>query len=144
MGTSLITSDSQQICPYNIGDIYITTLSTSPENIWKDTKWEKISNCFLRASDDNCVAGTTGGSWTHTQTVDEIAKHSPFLPNANTNGSVTVPAWGCYISNTSVITGTTENESYNHNGYSLPVVGRSKPMDITNKYLSVNMWKRIE
>ena len=130
-------------CPYWVGDILTTMSEIQPAQRWPGTSWERITDCFLRAADDSHPAGTTGGAWTHTQTVAEIARHSTFLPNSSTNGSVTVPAWGGYINNGSIITNTTENESPNHNGWNLPVIGNSKPMDIENKYTAVYMWRRI-
>ena len=130
-------------CPYWVGDVFISFAEVEPSARWPGTSWERITNCFLRAADDGHKAGTTGGSWTHTQTVDEIAKHSPFLPNANLNGGATVPAWGGYVKDGSIIEGVTETESHNHNGWWLPTIGNSKPMDITNTYTAVNMWRRI-
>lgn len=129
-------------CPYSIDDVYVTFSSTEPAQRWPGTSWERITDCFLRAADDEHPAGTTGGAWTHTQIVDEIARHAPFLPNANTNGSATVPAWGGYIRDSNIIVGVGENESPNHNGWNLPAVGKSKPMNIENKYTAVNMWRR--
>ena len=129
-------------CPHSIDDVYVTFSNTEPTARWPGTSWERITDCFLRAADDSHPAGTTGGAWTHTQTVEEIAKHSPFLPNATMNGWATVPPWGAYISNSGVLTGTTENESPNHNGWFLPAVGNSKPMNIENKYTAVYMWRR--
>nr|DAG89611.1 MAG TPA: baseplate protein [Ackermannviridae sp.] len=129
-------------CPYSIDDVYVTFSSTEPTARWPGTKWKQITDCFIRAADSSHAVGSTGGSWTHKQTVDEIAKHSPFLPNSSTNGSVTVPVWGGYINNGSIITNTTTNESPNHNGWNLPVIGNSKPMNIENKYTAVNMWRR--
>lgn len=129
-------------CPYGINDVYVTFLNTEPTARWPGTSWERITDCFLRAADDEHTAGTTGGAWTHTQTEAEIAAHNPFLPNANLNGSATVPAWGGYVKDGSMIGSDGSSESENHNGWLLPTVGNSKPMDITNKYTTVNIWRR--
>lgn len=129
-------------CPHRVGELYISMTDADPSKTWPGTSWERITDCFLRAADDKHPAGTTGGAWTHTQTVDEIAAHSPCLPNANMTGGMTVPAWGGYVKDGSVIDGTGATESENHNGWLLPVIGKSKPMDITNKYTAVYMWRR--
>lgn len=129
-------------CPYSVDDVYVTFSATAPDTRWPGTKWERITDCFLRAADDEHTAGMTGGAWTHTQTVDEIATHSPFLPNANTNSWATVPKWGGYIKDANTIEGIGETTSPNHNGWNLPAVGKSKPMNIENKYTAVNTWRR--
>ena len=130
------------VCPYWVGDILTTMSEIQPAQRWPGTSWERITDCFLRAADDSHPAGTTGGAWTHTQTVDEIARHAPLLPNASTNGSATVPAWGGYIRDGNIIVSAGENESPNHNGWFLPAIGNSKPMNIENKYTAVYMWRR--
>ena len=130
------------VCPYWVGDILTTMSEIQPAQRWPGTSWERITDCFLRAADDSHPAGSTGGAWTHTQTVAEIAKHYPFLPNSTMNGWATVPAWGMYIKDSSILTGTTTTESPGHNGWNLPAIGNSEPMDITNKYTTVYMWRR--
>lgn len=37
MGQSLLTSSEVSNCPYNVGDIYITTLNTNTQDIWQNT-----------------------------------------------------------------------------------------------------------
>lgn len=130
-------------CPYWVGDVFISFAETEPSARWPGTSWTRITDCFLRAADDEHPAGSTGGAWEHTQTIAEIAAHSPFLPNANLNGSVTVPAWGGYVKDGSVIASDGSSESGNHNGWWLPTIGNSEPMDITNTYTAVNMWRRV-
>ena len=134
-------------CPYGIDDVYVTFSNTEPTARWPRTSWERITDCFLRAADDKHLAGTTGGAWTHTQTEAEIAAHNPFLPNEVANGWATVPKWGIYVNTqggtfASTFVGTTNAEVPNRNGWNLPAIGKSKPMDITNKYTAVYMWRR--
>ena len=139
----LIDKALANYCPHRVGELYITMTDADPSKTWPGTSWERITDCFLRAADDSHPAGSTGGAWTHTQTVEEIAKHYPFLPNANTNSWATVPAWGGYIKkDTDVVTGIGETESPDHNGWFLPAIGKSKPMNIENKYTAVYMWRR--
>lgn len=63
---------------YPVGAIYISTSSTSPATLFGGT-WERIYGRFLLAANDGVEAynaGKTGGSVTHTLTVDEIPVHN--------------------------------------------------------------------
>ena len=131
------------VCPYWVGDILTTMSEIQPAQRWPGTKWERITDCFLRAADDSHPAGTTGGAWTHTQTVDEIAKHTHRLPNTN-DGIHTVAPYGAIFNSLDPIKYTINGSepSANHNGWAIAYEGSGQPMDITNKYTAVNMWRR--
>lgn len=49
-------------CPYQIGDILITTRSGNPSGWWNNTGWEKIENRFIYAHNS---AGALGGENSH-------------------------------------------------------------------------------
>ena len=50
-------------CPYLVGDIYITTRSENPSNLWQGTTWEKVgSGRALMGADSSHGAGTTVNS----------------------------------------------------------------------------------
>lgn len=70
-----------KVCPYNVGDIYLTTLSANPSDIWDNTTWEKIEGRFLLASDSTRAAGSTGGADTHSHTTDGHALTTDELPS---------------------------------------------------------------
>lgn len=63
-------------CPYEVGDILQTINSTDPARRWPGTQWKQITDRFIRGADAQHPAGSTGGSWTHTLTKNE-------LPNVN-------------------------------------------------------------
>ena len=120
-------------CPYGIDDVYVTFSNTEPTTRWPETSWERITDCFLRAADDGHKAGTTGGAWEHTQTLEEMVPHNHHWNKwyyvagdhadgvAGGNGKSAVTSW-------------TE--------MSMQKDGGGKPMDITNKYTAVYMWRR--
>lgn len=58
----------KNFCPFDIGDIYITTLSTSPAVRFLGTTWEKIEGRFLLATSGSNASEQTGGSNTKTIT----------------------------------------------------------------------------
>lgn len=49
-------------CPYNIGDILLTTNSTNPSTVWLGTTWQKIEGRFLLGTSGSGVSKATGGS----------------------------------------------------------------------------------
>ncbi|WP_462424440.1 phage baseplate protein [Fusobacterium ulcerans] len=58
----------KNFCPYNVGDIYITTFPTNPATKYLGTTWEKIEGKFLLATSGSNASGQTGGSNTKTIT----------------------------------------------------------------------------
>lgn len=60
---------------YPVGSIYLSYSHVSPAELFGGT-WTRIENAFLWAVDANGTIGQTGGSKTHTLTVDELPSHS--------------------------------------------------------------------
>lgn len=60
---------------YDVGCIYMSTNSTSPASLFGGT-WERIKDRFLLGSGDSYSAGATGGSATHTLTINEMPSHT--------------------------------------------------------------------
>lgn len=87
---------SVRLCPYAVGDIYITTNSVAPSTIWPGTQWSQIKDVFLIAAGDTYAAGSTGGSSSHSHTTGDCTLTTAHLPkhthvysrsNDNSNGS---------------------------------------------------------
>ena len=66
----------RRVCPYQVGDVYITTLTSNPATLWPNTVWEAIRGKFLFAEDASHAAGSTGGAASHTLTIDEMPSHT--------------------------------------------------------------------
>ena len=64
------------VCPYWVGDILTTMSKIQPAQRWPGTSWERITDCFLRAADSTHPAGSTGGAWEVTQTVEQLPSHT--------------------------------------------------------------------
>lgn len=60
---------------YPVGAIYISTVSTSPKTLFGFGTWTQITDRFLLAAGSTYKAGATGGSATHTLTVNQIPAH---------------------------------------------------------------------
>lgn len=95
--------------------------------------WEAIQDCFVRGADVQHPAGSTGGSWTHTQTQAEMAKHyhDQYTEDGGSSQSegksVLAPGW---------------STTWRNFGAAMTESGESQPMDITNRYYSAYIWRR--
>lgn len=129
----LKVEDAFSQCPYNIGDIYITTLSSDPSEIWAETSWTQLQNVFLYASGTYTV-GTEGGEETHTLTIDEMPAHSHRQQSPN------------WIAR-GVISGEKgvgdDRCGFHDDVYNTQETGGGQPHNNMPPYLVVNMWQRI-
>ena len=120
---------------YPVGSIiYNEDENFDPNTVFGGT-WEKIKGKMIfgydDADDDFSTLKKTGGSKTHTQTIDEMPNHSHRLTydihGAGSNTSRTVA-----LAN-SVSTGTFPSSE----------VGGGQAMDIMNPYYVANIWRRV-
>ena len=117
-----------------IGSIYSSTVATSPADLFGGT-WVRIKDAFLLSAGDTYSAGSTGGSATHTLTVDEMPSHSHDVRMAypfEAGGAVPfVP----YSSNP---------EPYAVGNYDVvQFTGNNQPHNNMPPYLAVYMWRRV-
>lgn len=158
----------KNFCPYSIGDIYITTLSTNPATKYLGTTWQKIEGKFLLSTSGSNASGQIGGSNTKTISkanlpnvklqVDSFSltttKHIHGL-RGNAGGDL-----GILFQQTNVLAGiqyggtgsfsTSTNvmaEGGGQNtGAAAPytsALGSGTPLDITPAYYTVHIWKRL-
>ena len=64
-----ITAGSSPLDAYPVGSIYMSVNSTSPATLFGGT-WQQLQNSFLVGAGSNYTAGSTGGSATHSHTVN--------------------------------------------------------------------------
>lgn len=82
--TTLIGTKTSLEQVYPIGSIYMSTVNTNPSTLFGFGVWEAIEGGrVLLAHGNGYVAGNTGGSATHTLTIEEMPTH-------NHTGSVTL------------------------------------------------------
>lgn len=134
--TNLIKTALDSYCPFAIGQIYISMTDANPAAKWTGTEWTQIKDCFLRAADDTVAAGSTGGAWTHSMSVSEMAKHSHDLLLANPEAED--------AGNPYVITFAQQKRLAVYSSNSTLSAGSGKPMNIVNKYTAVYMWQRTK
>lgn len=68
--------DSLDLCPYKIGDVYVTTKTDNPADIWSGTSWQKIEGRFLKATNSGENPKTIGGSNAKTLSVANLPSHN--------------------------------------------------------------------
>lgn len=73
---------------YPVGSIYMSVNSTNPGTLFGGT-WSQIKDTFLLACGSTYANGSTGGSATHTLTVDEMPSHHHSLARTTGAGSNT-------------------------------------------------------
>ena len=94
--SGLIDSDGKWVCPYAVGDIYITESTTAPGTRWPDTTWAAYGAgrviVGIDASDASFdTIGETGGAKTHTLTTAEIPAHAHLFDLEGTAGLGSAP-----------------------------------------------------
>lgn len=57
-----ISETFKNFCPYAVGDIYLTTLSTNPATKYLGTTWQKIEGRFLLGTSGSGTSKQTGGN----------------------------------------------------------------------------------
>lgn len=120
--------DYPNLAKYPVDSIYMSTDSTSPASIFGGT-WERIKDRFLLGAGDSYGAGTTGGSATHTLTIDEMPSHSHEYYRMKSGGTT----WWVAGSNGTIFT----QEYINTNS-----AGGGQAHNNMPPYLAVYIWKR--
>ena len=117
---------------YPIGSIYMSVNNTSPSTLFGGT-WVQIKDTFLLSAGDTYTAGDTGGSATHTLTVDEMPSHKHRLGVPNTTAST----MGYPVNQSG-------NTKFAFNGGSalMEETGGGQAHNNMPPYLAVYMWKR--
>lgn len=119
---------------YPVGNIYISVNSTNPQNLFGG-KWEQLKDRFLLGAGNTYTNGSTGGSATHTLTVDQMPSHRHSIHGRidRYQGS-----------------GTIFREPYGYsesggieNNIETFATGGGKAHNNMPPYLTVNIWKRI-
>lgn len=82
-----------KLVAHPVGSIYISTVETSPEELFGGT-WEQVQDTFLWCAGTNHPAGSTGGEETHTLSVSEMPRHGHTTRIWINQGS-TAQAKGC-------------------------------------------------
>lgn len=119
---------------YRVGDIYVSTLATSPANKFGGI-WAQISNRFLYASSDNSLQ--TGGASTVTLSINEMPSHDH------------MPAGTVSASAVTAFTSKRGGDIFGSDGafvissVEIGANGGGQPHNNMPPYITVYMWHRI-
>lgn len=120
---------------YPVGSIiYNASSDFDPNTVYGGT-WVRIEGKMIIGydpdDDDFNEVGKTGGSKTHTQTIDEMPSHSHILSRQG--------GWGTSTEHTGILNEMTNNV---YEDLGTNEVGGGEPMDIMNPYYVANIWLR--
>ena len=128
-----------------VGSIFLSTDGTEPAELYGGT-WEQIKDVFLLGASDTYPVKSTGGSATHTQTVNELASHyhdriTSRQYNQKLVGQADSPSGEAGYIKAQYTTGSPKGVNFAYMATS--DAGGGQPMNILNPYYAVNIWRRI-
>lgn len=120
---------------YPVGSIYMSINNVSPQTFFGGT-WERIVDRFLLGAGNTYTAGGTGGSATHTLTVNEMPNHYHTMQVATSSTTASDAGWRA--------SGVRAYSSQQTNSASdnIKDVGGNAAHNNMPPYLAVYMWKR--
>lgn len=68
--------DNLDLCPYKVGDVYVTTNTANPADLWSGTSWTKLEGRFLKATNSGEAPKTLGGSNSKTLSAANLPSHN--------------------------------------------------------------------
>lgn len=100
---------------------------------------------MLIAASNTYPVKSTGGSATHTQTVEEIASHDHKMiqtGNKSTHSAPTMGRDGSYVDSDNYLSFGNAVQLFDDYKVSIGTTGEGKPMNILNPYYAVYTWLR--
>ena len=138
-----------------VGIILTMGVSTSPAELYPGTTWARIKDRFLWGASETHPLGETGGSATHTLTVNEMPAHThsaslyeagvhthtiSILDGSSMNfGSSSYQ--NAYLSGSEKVT-TSSAGAHTHT-VTVGPTGGGKAFSLMNPYVAVNVWQRV-
>lgn len=113
---------------YPVGSIYLSYNHTDPSTLFGGI-WERIENAFLWATTPGGIIGQTGGSATHTLTVNEMPAHSHGSVYSQHVDAPKSQAWY-----------TTAGTSL---AYGVVPTGGGQPHNNMPPYIQISVWRRV-
>lgn len=146
--TNYVQSSQLLNAIYPVGSIYMSVNNTSPATLFGGT-WQQIKDTFLLASGSTYSNGSTGGSSTHTLTINEMPSHTHVQDAHNHTFNARKTDWGRSGSNNVLIDATAGYSSITHSTDIISSTtatnqntGGGQAHNNMPPYLAVYMWKR--
>ena len=133
---------------YPVSSIYMSMAPTNPSELFGFGTWEQIEDVFLLSASDAHPAGSTGGEFSHTLTIDEMPNHQHGIRNREGLGDNGLCAsqdgrtgedgmsW-CFWDKPTDKTGNASGD------FATTFDGGSQPHNNTPPYLAVYMFRRV-
>lgn len=132
---------------YPVGSIYMSINNTNPTTLFGGT-WVQLKDMFLLGAGDTYENGATGGSATHTLTIEEMPIHSHQEKWVGNDGNVNPLVRNTGEAESAGIYRSSQTSYYNNNNKKAAVrtadTGGGLPHDNMPPYLVVYMWKRTK
>lgn len=119
---------------YPVGAMYFTTNTDFDPSVTFGGTWERVEDKFIMLAGSKYTAGSTGGSDTHTLTIEEMPYHTH---------TVTVGTYGSGTFNSAII-GTSAIKSSSTTTLTTTGAGGSEPFSIVPSYLGIIGWRRTK
>lgn len=117
---------------YPVGSIYLSYSHVSPAELFGGT-WVRIEDRFLWATTASGTIGATGGSKTHTLTVDEMPSH-----RHTTNGIPTSKSAGAW----EVLRSAANSHESDYSNHYTAYTGGGKAHNNMPPYIQISAWRR--
>lgn len=140
---------AQSNCPFPVGGVYISIVSTDPSSIWTGTTWEQFAagrtlvGFDVNDSDFDTI-GQTGGEKTHTLTPDEIPAHGHGMEHTHSYTGPNTGSWK--VGTGKAHTWCTSTGGKTSGGASKTTTdnaGGGLEHNNLQPYIVVYMWKRV-
>lgn len=126
---------------YPIGSIYMSTTNISPASFLGGT-WSQIIDTFLFAAGGSYTAGSTGGSASHTLTINEIPAHNHTGSTASEGGHTHTATTSSDGNHNHTASSATAGE-HRHDGWGAITHGSGSTAG-AESYANVTSWREIE
>ena len=137
-----------------VGMIITTGSPTSPAALYDGTSWTQIKDRFLIGAGGSYALGSTGGSATHTLTVDEMPAHSHGAAISGVGdhmhtvtsvyGTGAISYWdGGGSTSYGTARYTTDSAGSHSHEITLGSTGSGASFSILNPYIAKYMWRRV-
>ena len=121
--------ESKPSVAFPIGSIFLSVVSTNPNTLLGYGTWSQLKDRFLLGAGNTYTNGNTGGSATHTLTINEIPSHTHTY-TARLQSYHCADGSPCYLTDTAQST------------YNTGSAGGGQAHNNMPPYLVVYMWKR--
>jgi hypothetical protein len=123
---------------FPIGSVHITAADINPATLFGFGTWIRVEGKMIMGASAQYPAGSTGGSATHTNTIDELVPHKHTI-GGFPNGS---PAtWENPYGR--IVYQTTSNNPYPAIAALINETGGGQPFSILNPYKAFYIWERV-